>query len=102
MAEYLAIDLEALRNTIKLYSDAIVNLEMAIEKVDGAMNQLQSTKWQSDASDAYFAAYSDRWKKSVREHLVALLELRDSLDKADREYSALDRDMGRLRDCLNF
>ena len=89
MAGKLSINFEQLRGVIEDYTRAIEQLSQALNAVDRAIADLRSSKWDTDASVAYFAQYSDRWRVSVMDHLVALNELRNGLRSAYDEYSRL-------------
>jgi WXG100 family type VII secretion target len=98
MAKRLSIDLEALQETIDAFQTAIDELNQSVAAVDVAMGHLRATKWHSDASAAYFMQYSDNWRISVKNHLVALLKLSEGLVAANNEYSALSDQIPRLMD----
>lgn len=102
MAKKLSIDLDMLDSTINDYTTAIDDLKTAVSAVDKAMTDLRGTRWQSDASVAYFSQYSEDWKQSVNAHLTALEQMKGSLVYAQREYLQLYYQIEALRSALNI
>ena len=98
MAKRLSIDLDALKETIEAFTSAIDGLNQSVAAVDVAMGHLRATKWHSDASAVYFMQYSDNWRISVKNHLVALQKLSEGLIAANTEYVALSDQIPRLLD----
>ena len=97
MASRLEIDFDLLQNTINDYDTALSHLQDAVNHADRAMNSLRSSKWDTEASVAYFAQYSEDWKKTVQNHMEALKDLNDGLKNAMSEYSAIYDQIGDLK-----
>lgn len=89
MAGYLSINLDVLEQTANDYREVRDNINTALKDIDNTMKMLQSSKWISEASQAYFTQYSEDWRTSVEHHLVAIEQMSSGLDNAFQEYKAL-------------
>lgn len=97
---YISIDLEKLSSAISSYDDIISEFEEAINNAEKAINSLKTCGWKSNASNAYFLAYDDTWKKNMNKRLKIIKHLRDCLKKAQTEYTAVYEEMEELDSAL--
>lgn len=102
MENKLSINFTQLSSAITDYTKAYEELNAALGSVDKAMGELRSSKWDTEASVAYFAQYSEEWRISVRNHLAALNELREQLEYAQKEYGAVYDQIEVLANTLNI
>lgn len=98
----LSIDFNQLSDAINDYTTAIDTLNQAIASVDKAMAELRGSKWDTEASVAYFAQYSDEWRTSINNHITALYNLNESLKYAQSEYGAVYNQIESLKNTLKI
>ena len=100
MANELKIDFDLLTNTINAYSTLISDLENVKNQANTAIKILESTKWKSAASEAFFSTYSTNWTVAFDEQIKSMDFLKEQLEAAREEYEDLYEEIDQIANAV--
>lgn len=100
MANKFRVDLDHLSHTARRFTEGAEELRALLADADAAVDALRTTKWNSQASAAFFSSYSSAWKMGFQEHIEAARFLGEQLRYADNAYKKLNDSATALADSL--
>lgn len=100
MANKLKISIEQLESTINTYEKSCQQLEQMVKVLTKSVDNLKNTGWKSSASEAFFNAFDETWKKNIEKHILVIGHLKDCLKNAQAEYEEIYDRIPTLKNAL--
>lgn len=86
MAKKLKVNFTELSSTIVNYERAINEFESMKKGLEGSINILRNSKWDSLASKTYFESFDNTFSKNMDMHINIIKHLKQCLEEAQKEY----------------
>mgnify|MGYP000503559699 CR=1 FL=1 len=84
MAREVKVNLDMLDDVRHIYSENILRLEEANNRLNTAIEVLRNSKWKTDGARAFLEVYDGENKPKLAAHISHLKHLNDCLDKASK------------------
>ena len=79
-------DETALGNAKSEYEQFAADMKALRELLEGDVNDLKSSAWQSKAADAFFKKFNDEWKENMQKYEAVITHMADNMKIAIDTY----------------
>ncbi|WP_346898948.1 WXG100 family type VII secretion target [Clostridium sp. UBA7503] len=96
MADF-EVDIEAFKNAIEKYKQAITSMNNTKKKLSSSVTILKNGGWKSDAGNKFFELYEKDWGGTIEQYTKVIGFLCDLLKEAETQYGTVVDESKKLK-----